>query len=51
MPTYYRSNETPSKQVIYDAIDLAERKRQTIRECSIISIFVLLIGVMVWLTS
>jgi hypothetical protein len=50
MKTYYRPTQWRGKRVIYASIDPAERKRQTVIGWVVISIFVLGIGVIAWLT-
>jgi len=50
MKTYYKPTQWRGKRVIYASIDPAERKRQTVIGWVVISIFVLGIGVIAWLT-
>jgi hypothetical protein len=50
MKTYYKPTQWRGKRVVYASIDPAERKRQTVIGWVVISIFVLGIGVIAWLT-
>jgi hypothetical protein len=50
MKTYYKPTQWRGKRVIYASIDPAERKKQTVIEWVAVSIFVLGISVIVWLT-
>jgi hypothetical protein len=50
MKTYYKPTQWRGKRVIYTSIDPAERKRQTVIGWVVISIFVIGIGAIAWLT-
>jgi hypothetical protein len=50
MKTRYKPTQWRGKRVIYTPIDPAERKRQTVIGWVVISIFVLGIGPIAWLT-
>lgn len=50
MKTYYKPTQWRGKRLIFASTDPAERKKQTVIGWVTISIFVLGLGVIVWLT-
>ena len=50
MKTYYKPTQMRGKRVRYASIDPAEPKRQTVIGWVVISIFVIGIGAIAWLT-
>jgi hypothetical protein len=49
MTTYYKPTQGNGKRVTYVSIDPAEPKRQTVIGWVVLSIFVLGLGIIVWL--